>query len=479
MQAETVYKQILEQRPECADAWNLLGVIAHQCNQSPLAVELMQQAIQLDAGQANFHFNLAVALQSADNLPQAAHHYRATLKLQPEHSGALENLGVLEIDQGNLQAARQLLETALRHAPDSLLAWLNLGTLYNRMQHPQRALECFDAAVEHHPDNADAHLKRGCQLLSQGILDAGWEEYVWRWSSAEFLQQNQPRQFPYPRWDGSLKPHQRLLVIAEQGLGDEVMFATCLPDLLEHVARITLACDVRLHPLFARSFPGLQLQQLATIDHPETLAQIGEFDAWLYLADLPRKFRRDWGQFSQPRQLLQADPSQVNHWRNKLRCAGGNQLIGISWQGGRESRGQQARSLPLAHWQELLKRPHTTFVSLQYGDHRRQISEINRLLQQPLLDFDEIDPLRELDEFAALITALDLVITVDNSTAHLAGALDTQTWVLLPQPADWRWFQQHDTTPWYPSLRLFRQPDPSPRSWTGLLRQVSKALKQT
>jgi hypothetical protein len=275
------------------------------------------------------------------------------------------------------------------------------------------------------------------------------------------------RTYPQTAWDGEKLESGRLLIWGEQGIGDEIVFAGLMPDVIGTGNRCVLDCDARLKPLFARSFPGVEIVSGYTPDARPDL----EIAAHLPSGSLPRLFRATTEAFSATTSpYLMADPVE----REPLRSSyyDGCKLVGLAWYTSNKTAGR-SRSIDFALLAPLFAHTGIRWVSLQYGDHDA--------LEQETASTDivvdrTVDQFASIDRFAAQIAAMDLVITIDNSTAHLAGALGIPTWVLLPFAPDWRWQLNRDDTPWYPSMRLFRQTTAG--DWQAVVRSVDRALDQ-
>jgi hypothetical protein len=279
-----------------------------------------------------------------------------------------------------------------------------------------------------------------------------------------------------PRWDGTPLAGRSILILSEQGIGDQVMFASCLPDVLRGARTSFVECDVRLVPLFARSFP--HITAIPRMTDPG-LPQVGpcdviECDFIEYIGTLPRFLRRRLEDFPQTSGYLQPDPNLVAKWRSSFACLGGALKVGISWSGGKDAETRRRRSVPLGVWEPIFQVPGVRFVNIQYGPAAADALQARHRFGISLDDATDCDPLRNLDDFAAKIAALDLVLTVDNSTAHLAAAIGRPVWTLLPFSPDWRWMLDRDSTPWYPTMRLLRCRTPD--NWTDLLHRTARLL---
>jgi hypothetical protein len=252
------------------------------------------------------------------------------------------------------------------------------------------------------------------------------------------------------------------------------MFATCLPDLISQAARCMVACEPRLQPLFARSFPGAQVVSIAELLSADRAA--GPVDYQVAAGSVPQFLRRDWVSFPRRERILMADPAEHDRWRRRLDALGPGLKVGISWRGGKDPTEVRRRSTALEQWQPVLAVPHTQFVNVQYGDCAAELEAARRRFSVPIHHWPEIDALTNLDGFASLLAALDLLISVDNSTVHLAAALGVPTWMLLPYPSasQWRWFLDRDDSVWYASLRIFRKAHAEP--WSDVFAEIGRRL---
>jgi hypothetical protein len=308
----------------------------------------------------------------------------------------------------------------------------------------------YAAALRRKPGSALARWNLGLLDLFEGRFESGWDGYA---AGVEAGQRTR-RRFVFPPWQGETSLDGPLLVYAEQGLGDEIMFASCLPDLVARGVQCVLECDPRLAPLFERSFGGVRIEGADREDAgwqrdlPAIAAQAGA-------GDLPRFLRRNRCDFPRHDGYLRADPLRVSRWRQALADLGPGMRVGMSWRGGARPADRLERSVPCAAWRRLAEIPGIVLVSVQYDGGDTDREGLRGAGVEPVW-LDGLDAGSDVDGFAALLTALDLVISVDNSTVHLCGALGVPAWVLLGPAPDWRWLCEGDDSPWYPALRLFR-----------------------
>jgi cytochrome c-type biogenesis protein CcmH/NrfG len=429
--AERIYRQVLAVDPAHADALHLLGMAAFQTGRLDLAVEMIQRAIAAHPNAASYHSNLGNVLQAQDKLQEAVASYKKALALRP---------GIPETH-------------------------LNLGNVLRELGDVDGALSAYRRAIELKPDLADAQVAESTTLLLQGDFSRGWTNFELRWRTQDY--DTPLRAYPQPLWSGEALPSGRLLVWGEQGIGDEIMFAGLLPDLIKTRIPLALECDRRLAPLFARSFPGVAV---ISSYNPAKNSDL-EVAAHLPSGSLPRFFRSSRAAFDATTSpYLIADPVE----REKFRAQYGDvrATIGIAWRT-RNAKSGRKRSIDLGALAPLFADSRLRWISLQYGDHAELEAEA-RAADAPVAIDRSVDQLEDIDRFAAQAAAMDLVLTIDNSTAHLAAALGIPTWLLLPFAPDWRWMLASDRRPWYPTMRIFRQPQRG--DWASVARAVRAAL---
>ena len=496
-EAERICRQILEIDPGHADSMHLLGVIAYQTGRLGDACELIGKALAIDDQNAGYHSNLGMVLMAQGKLDHAATCYERALAIWPDFVAARLNLGsvfhaqgkfdeaqaccerVLALDptlaqahsslgavlqaQGKLNEALLCSERAVALNPDLAEAHHNLGRLLRTLGRPDEALASFRCAIALQPNYAQAHFSESMMLLLRGDFASGWPGYERRWQSVD---QNTPqRAYSQPLWRGEATD--RVLIWGEQGVGDEIMFAGLIPDVLRTGTRCILDCDARLKPLFARSFPQVDVVTGHSPDQPGEL----KFSAHLPSASLPGLFRTSTAAFaSTTSPYLFADSNERERFRAAY--ADGRRLVGLAWQTNSPQSGQ-IRSIDLSLLAPLFAHDGIQWISLQYGSHDALEAQASAAAAPIFVD-RSVDQLSDMDQFAAQVAAMDLVITIDNSTAHLAAALGIPVWLLLPFAPDWRWQEQREDSPWYPTMRLFRQP--AFGDWQSVVQRVLHSL---
>ena len=323
----------------------------------------------------------------------------------------------------------------------------------------KEGIEAYKCALKIHPQFANAHSNLAKTLFLQGDFRNAWKEYEWRWECRGISFSLNKRHFPQPLWDGSNLSRRTILVWAEQGIGDEIMFSSMLPNLLKMNPNVIVECDKRLVPLFQRSFPDVQFVPREDPTNPKLL-DTTIIDYQIPMGSLGQWLRVDEDAFL-PKQesYLQACPNKTRQMQKKYReLADDKLLVGISWKStGIDKKRAHTKNVPLIYWIPILSRQDCYFISLQYGDIREDIEEHTSAIGCPIYVDEEIDSLENLDDFAAQVSALDLIISTSNATVHVAGGLGKRVWVLLSSRPDWRWMLDRDDSPWYQTVRLFRQ----------------------
>ncbi len=432
--ADRIYRQILTIDAHHPDSLHLLGMIAYQSGRLEAAVEMIRRAIAVNEKGASYHSNLGNVFQALGRVDEAAASYARALTLRPDSAEIHTNLGNV------LQAQCKLDE----------------------------ALACHQRALALKPELTEARYNLGLAQLLAGDFIAGWPNFEKRWQSKDFG--TPTRFYSQPFWNGEKLASGRLFIWREQGVGDEIMFAGLIPDVLRTGCRCVLDCDSRLQPLFVRSFPGVDVISGVDGVHDSELT----IDAHVPCGSLPSMFRATNDAFAATTSpYLFADPVERNRFRARYADAERKRVIGLAWHTNNRKTGRY-RSLDLSLFAPLFAQASVRWVSLQYGDHDALQSQVSEA-SAPILIDRSVDQLANIDLFAAQIASMDMVITIDNSTAHLAGALGVPTFVLLPFAPDWRWLQAREDSPWYPTLRLFRQTQRG--DWQSVMQEVQRALR--
>ena len=417
----------------------------------------------------------AISFYQVGQLQQAEQICQQILRDFPKHAETLHLLGIIAHQVGDYRIATSLIAQAIEIDPNQSSFFYNVGNALREQGRLDESIDAYQQAIEIQPDHADAHKNLGIILLLKGNLSQGWKEYGWRWKCDDIISKN--RDFPQPSWDGTNLNGKSILVWAEQGIGDEIMFTSILPTLSQMTEKTIIECNLRLVPLFQRSFPQIQFFSRQNLPHPHLLDE--NIDYQIPMGGLGRWLRTDEDSFERSKQsYLTACTNRSARIRKRYqKLAGGRILVGISWKStGINQKRALLKSTVLEDWKSILSQQDCYFINLQYGDVKEELTQLQQQTDLIIYQDEKIDSLRNLDDFAAQVSALDLVISTSNTTVHVAGALGKPVWTLLSYVPDWRWMLEREDTPWYPSMRLFRQSET--RTWSKVFDHVRLVLEQ-
>ena len=506
--AAALYTQVLREAPGNADALNLLGLLSDAEGRREDAVALFDRAIASMPGLAEAHFNRANTLTALKRHDDALAAYERAIALRADYADAHLNAALLlrkrarstearaafarmaiacpkdprapyglageAAASGDFAAAIGHLRRALALRPDWPQALNDLGTYLNAAGATNEAITAFEqSAAAGGESYVTPRVNIGLARLSRGEFAAGWDGYALRNADPENPYRAPPVRWPWPQWQGEDLRGKTIFVWNDQGLGDAILYAGIVPEIIAVARACVIGCDPRLVPLFARSFPTARvIAYLPGAPAPD----VEGCDVHSPLLDLGRWRRRALSDFPNRRGHLVADRDRTAHFRDELRAQAGAKplLAGLSWRSANPLYGA-AKSLRLADFAPHLQDERAAFFDLQYGDTRAEIGQLPR--GAVLHTTSAFDRSADIDALAAYIAALDLVVTVSNTTAHLAGALGVPTWVLVP-PARarlWYWFEEGAQSPWYASARIYRTRD-SAYGWSDPLADVREGL---
>ena len=465
------YDQAIALRPGYAEAHNNRSVALKELKQHAAALQSFDQAIALNPGNADAHYNRGDALFDLKQYEAAIQNYDQALAIRPGHAEACNNRGNALKALNRFDDALDSYDRALRIKPDFAEAYNNRGYSLKMLKRFNDALDSYDRALRIKPDFAEAHLNLSACCLLLGDYARGWKSFEWRWETEQL--ENGKRHLTQPLWLGE-EPlaGKSILLYAEQGLGDTIQFCRYAKMVADLGAQVILEVQEPLLPL------------LTTLDGVSQLVARGSalppFDYQCPLLSLPLAFKTELSSIPAPNAYLESDPAKRLYWKEKL--GEKNKLrIGLVWAAGfRPYRPEllsvnELRNIDLSKFARL-KDVDVEFFSLQKGQPAE--SDLAKL-KASLWDGPEIiDHTGELGDFsdtAALVDNLDLVISVDTSTAHLAGALGKPVWVLTKYDACWRWLLDREDSPWYPTVNLYRQEQPG--DWDGVLERVKADLE--
>jgi tetratricopeptide (TPR) repeat protein len=443
-----------------------LGTILQAERRHDEAIDCYRQALESDAGLVRAHINLAIALQAIGNGEEAIVAAERAAALAPDLGETQGSLGYVLLREGQFAKAEEAYRRQSILEPNAALPLIALGDALRGQEKLSEAIEAYRRALALAPDNANGHANLALTLLAAGDYAQGWPEYEWRWRADRFRAEARP--FVKPRWDGADLSGKTILLHAEEGYGTTIQFLRYVPLVAARGARVIVECQGPVLPLAAK-IPGI----VAALPLG---GELPDFDFEAPLVSLPHIFGSRLDSLP-PANCFLVPWELTEKWQRRWQRVSGWR-VGLAWQGSTQRRGNRFRFIALSRFAAPLLVPGYGFVSLQAGAGREQIAETGyggRLLDPKADGEYGGEAFADFLETAAMLQALDLVITVDTAIAHLAGALGRPTWLLLPRPADWRWLTGRNDSPWYPSMRLFRQPTSG--DWASVLNEVERALR--
>jgi Tfp pilus assembly protein PilF len=461
--AQSSYERCLQIRPDLVQTHVNLGHLLLRRDQHAEAEKALWHALELNPNFAPAHHLRGCIDSATGRLDDAVSALERAEQLDPQSWEIAEKLGCTLWTLGRFEEAQPAFERALAIWPDNSLTLGNLALVLADLGRFDESLARFDRSLSIDRTNHEFHRTRALVWLLHGDYARGWPEFEWRFGCAGLP----ARPFPRPLWNGAPLGGRTIMIHCEQGLGDTFQFLRYLPLVKERGGRVVLVCQPAI-----KAF-------LSPMGLADTVVAQGEsipaFDCHAPLLSLPRIFgtRVDTIPASVP--YIRPDPSAIARWRNRLAPMTGFK-VGIAWQGSSKYRKDRERSFPLHHFTSMAALPTVQLISLQKGSGREQLAEAQSALA--ILDFtDELDEATgPFCDTAALMTSLDLVITPDTVHAHLAGALGVRTWVALSQVPHWPWLLNRTDSPWYPSARVFRQPDRG--DWNAVFQAMTSALRE-
>ena len=488
-----IYRRLLALQPRHTNAWNNLGVLFNSLARHDDALECFDHLVALDPSKASYHSNRGVALRNLGRDTEAIAAYRQAVAVDPTFHTAHNNLGNILIGQGDhagaaehFQAAARTrpdladyrfmlgkalvelgqdglgeaqLKAALRLEPNHADAWGILARIWSERHKMAEALACFEHGVAVRSDYPGLLYNRGLARLLAGDFVGGWADYEYRWQVPDFPSKRLP--VKQPVWNGEPLAGKTLLVHAEQGLGDSLQFLRYLPEIAQRAARVLLLLQETLSSLVVL---------------PENVELLREgqaypaFDFVCPLLSLPHLIGGDILAIPSTIPYLHADPRRIGEWEQRL--AGPGLRVGLVWAGNPSHKNDANRSVDLALLAPLLAIDNIRFFSLQVGARGADIAACH--VESSLQDLTP--HIKDFSDTAAALLNLDLLICVDTSTAHVAGALGVPVWLLLPWMPDWRWLLEREDSPWYPGMRLFRQP--AHGDWASVMERLGRELRE-
>jgi FKBP-type peptidyl-prolyl cis-trans isomerase 2 len=453
------YNEAIETDPDFTDVYFKLGILYQIMGLYDEAMSNYRKVLQLKADHMEAMINLGNILRIEGKVDEAISYFNQALVINPDYASTYNNLGVAFKDKGDLDDAMLHYKKALELDDGFAEAHNNLGMALQEKAKFKDAENSFRKAIQLNGNLAEAHFNLSSILLLSGNFQDGWKEYEWRLKLKEFDYTS-----THTLWDGADIAGRSLLLYAEQGFGDTIQFMRYAPFVAERGITVIVECQQELAALLRR------------VKGVNTVITFGEslptFDFQCHLLSLPRIFNTTLANIPADTPYTTADPLAVRQWKEKMASDQSKFKVGIAWAGDPSYKKDHLRSLRLKDLKTLLRMKDISFYQLQKENSADQELPIEEELK--LIDFTYL--IEDFADTAALIENLDLIISVDTSVAHLAGALGKTVWTLLPYIPDWRWMLDREDSPWYPTMKLFRQP--APGDWDSVMKQVAEELKK-
>jgi tetratricopeptide (TPR) repeat protein len=504
--AESYLRIATEADPDLAEAHADFATVKFGFKDYPGAEECARQAIALQGREIRYRLLLVDILEAAGQGRDALAELSVAYEYAPERLDVLVRLSqdldrlclyteMLSVAERAMAEVGEKFETllclavaryatndmegavtasrkALKCSADQPRVYVTLGSALFALGRAEESLAAYKRALKLSPGYADAQFHIGLVNLMQRKYSEGWQGFEARFQTEQY------RNYPVcnPRWNGTSLRGRTLLIRREQGLGDEIMYASCFQQIIDDAQECFIECEPRLEKLFSRSFPRATVFCTTNDDRklPQSIPEAA-IDTQVYAASLPRYLRNSLRDFPDHAGYLVADPGRVQHWQAQLATLGAGLKVGISWRGGTALTHTGRRSLTLETLLPVLAVPGVHWVNLQYGNRADEIVAFERANGIQITDWsDALDG--DYDETAALVETLDLVISVCTSVVHLAGALGKPVWVMAPFVPEWRYGLQGEGMPWYPTARLIRQPGRG--NWEAVIGAVEHRLQR-
>jgi tetratricopeptide (TPR) repeat protein len=481
--AEMILKQVLRVDPEDKDGLHLLGLCKHRLGKHVEAIEVIQVAMEVDPGNSDNHNNIALAYGCTDNYERSIHHLKIAIEMKPDHFIYKNNLALqyrcIEEHDKAIETLREAID--LKETPEM---WTNLGGIYGEKKDYDKSIKCFKRALELNPDCSAAHVDLAYANHLIGNWEEAWEEYEWR---KEYFPQMKFYKNEYDMeklWDGKADLEgKRILVYGEQGIGDQLQFVRFFQGLKDRGAHTIYHCAPTINSIVLRHDAIDEVVNRDIVNKAGD--EIPEYDYQIALLSLP-KLLKEYEYSGKP--YLEPATKKFTELVNK--DYGDTFNVGIVWAGSPAHPQDQKRSIPLKHFSPLHETEGVKLFSLQFDTRKRTggfgFEFRPKDEDKEIIDYAEgcenmslvnLTPLiKGFDDTATILSGLDLLISCDTAAVHLAGAIGTPVWMMIPFNPDWRWQHDGETTCWYDSMRIFRQDKRG--DWESVFEKVKEALDE-
>ena len=450
-------------QPRNAESYSIRGNIFRKMKRFDEAVASYEMAIALDPQNSDAYSNRGLSLHDLNRFDDAILSCEKAISIRADHGEAHCNLGVSLQSLRRFEEAIPSFERAISIMPDYADAYFNLGVSLQNLKRSDAAIMAYDKAMSLNRHEVKAHWNKSLVLLGNGDFELGFALYEWRKVQPNPLGD---RRFNRPLWLGEENLlGKTILVHEEQGIGDTIQFCRYVNLLAARGAKVIFAVTAKLEKLMGSLGQGVEIRRIDDLPHV--------FDYHCPLLSLPLAFQTSSASIPAQTPYIHADESTSASLRKRLSENGKRKICGLSWYSKNETTGV-SRSVNLLDFFNAVDPREFQFVNLQYGDMSEEIANLKRQKDVEIMNVPEIDNYKDIDGFAALVDACDVIVSIDNTTVHIAGALNKKTFVMLPYIADWRWMQDREDSPWYPSIRLFRQQRDG--DWTDVFKRIDRAM---
>ena len=444
------YNEALKIKPDYAEAYGNRGVAFTEKEDLDAAIDSYDKALNIKPDYAEAYFNMGNALVIKGEVNAAIDRYNKAINIKPELAEVHISIGNALKSQGELNGAMECYNKAVKIKPDNASFYIAVGNALTDMGDSDAAIESYKQALKIKPNYADAYYSQSLAYIFLEEFELGWSLYEWRWEATgpeKFLDISKPI------WEPGRQ--QRVLLWPEQGIGDEVMFASLINDLYAACSKLIVWVDNRLIPIFRRSFS----ENIEFRSKTEPVSE-DEFDAHIAMGSLPLHFRPSLESFEfASKGYLFPDQKKAASIRSDILQNAQEVLIGISWDSSSNLEGARKRTIALGDIVKALAKTNVKLVSLQYGNADTEIAGVKKDLGIEVIQVSTVDNREDIDGLVAVMSACDKVVTIDNVTVHLAGAIGKETKLLLPYSCEWRWGRKLSKSYWYDSVRFYQQPE--------------------
>jgi tetratricopeptide (TPR) repeat protein len=457
---------LTDQYPGAAVVWNILGASRAQVGKLDEAIDAYKKTISLKPGYADAYFNMGIVLKDQGKFEEAIEAYKKSITLKPDHAEAYCNKGSVLYDQGKFDEAIEAYKKSILLKPNYADAYNNMGLALHYQDKMEEAIQAYNKTLSLNPDYAEAHHNLSFALLKSGRLKEGLEESEWRWKNPEFS--SLQRSFLQPMWDGtqSLKG-KKILVWGEQGVGDTLIWSSCLSLITSQAKQYILECQEKLLPLLKRSFPNVDVRH----ENRNLDLVRDDFDFHLPMGSLYKHFIDEITQNTPLDAYLIPDPVRVNYWKERLKSIGKGPYVGIGWKSSNMSPERLPNYSSISEWSSILTIPDVTFINLQYKDFKDDLAKVKDELGVTVHNFDDLDQFNNIDDVAALCTALDMVVSNHGTLPLISGGVGAPTKLANWRQSPWNTILNN---PVGPSIHIFERDTWEP--WDNIFKSIKEDI---